>query len=56
MPNSMNAKRHSRISMKDVIEMLTAQVAQYAATLENYNKAIQIYEQVCNFITEKMTL
>ena len=36
--------------------MLTAQVAQYAATLENYNKAIQIYEQVFNFIRGKMTL
>ena len=31
--------------------MNSFQVAQYAATLENYNKAIQIYEQVNDQLT-----
>ena len=35
--------------------MNSFQVAQYAATLENYNKAIQIYEQVNDQLTSSIT-
>ena len=35
--------------------MNSFQVAQYAATLENYNKAIQIYEQVNDQLTSNIT-
>ena len=34
--------------------MNSFQVAQYAATLENYNKAIQIYEQVNDQLTSNI--
>ena len=36
-------------------DMNSFQVAQYAATLENYNKAIQIYEQVNDQLTSNIT-
>ena len=35
-------------------DMNSFQVAQYAATLENYNKAIQIYEQVNDQLTSNV--
>ena len=35
-------------------DMSSFQVAQYAATLENYNKAIQIYEQVNDQLTSNI--
>ena len=36
-------------------DMNSFKVAQYAATLENYNKAIQIYEQVDDQLTSNIT-